>query len=157
MLGSRWANIPAWVTRQYGTSMPMARNWWGARSRFAQAGYLAAGGYLSLLLLGRAFRGLTARRGIIRPYPPPAHIQDVYDRIDRGKGSYNSQYGEFGSPVNLSRVLDRGSDRMRSNSTGLTLIPTSGLVQQVHRDRIGHTTHGGARFKGHMRRLYQIG
>lgn len=153
----QWSRIPSWIARQYGTASPSISNWWGSRSRFAQIGYLAGGGYLSLLLLGRAFRGITARRGIIRPYPPPAHIQDAYNRIDRERGSYQGQYGEFRSPVNLPNVLDRGSDRMRTNPTGLNLMPTAGLVQQSYRDRIGHTTHGAARFRGHMSRLYQIG
>jgi len=89
------------LVRRYGAG---ALRWWGGQSRIRQAGYMAGGGYLSLLAISRVGRALTARRGILRDYPAPRDVRAIYRRT-----------------------------------------PTAGLVQQAHRDRIGHTSYGSAR------------
>lgn len=123
---------------------------------------VVGGGYLSLLGLTRILRGGVSRRGWIGDYPPPGHIQDAYSRIDRERAQYRmnvppNRYSDFGSPVNLGGVVDRGRRRMDSSRTGLNLQPTAGMVQETHRGRIGHTMMGATRSRSHLRKLYQIG
>jgi hypothetical protein len=152
-----WARVQPWITRTYNSTLPAVSEWWNRQSRYAQLGYMAAGGYLSMVIISRMLRTLTHRRGLLTPYPPPRQIQDIYGRIDRSKSEYARNNSEFGSPVDLGSVIDRGASRMDGNFTSLNLQPTAGLVQQAHRSRMGHTSYGMGRARGHLRRLYQIG
>ena len=134
--------------------------WWVRQSRLAQFGYVSLGTYVATAAIARYLRKpIDTASKLIQPLP--MDVRSVYGYTSRHKpqyGAYNTGINSnFGSPVNLGGVVDSGTRRANASHTNVNLTPTAGIVQQSHRDRIGHTAYGAGRTRDQWARLFNIG
>jgi len=141
--------VSNWITKY----TPYMSDWWTRQSRIAKFGYVAAGGYASLLFASRAVRWLIQDRGIIGGYKPPGYVDKIYGKIDKRNPSYDYGYTDFSSPIDTNASIDRSRSLIEGRNR-VRLPSTAGLVQQGYRDRSRHHLMGNARTIDQHRRLF---
>jgi hypothetical protein len=72
-----------------------------------------------------------------------------------GRQSQRGDYTDFGSPVDLGKVIQRGNSVMRQLPRH-RLNPTMGLPQQLHKQAINHTLQGNAKIQDQFNRLFNF-
>jgi hypothetical protein len=103
----------------------------------------------NVFYIGLAAMGAALTINVIRDltYNPVRRVERPM-REDR-------EYSDFGSPVNLSRAIQRSSDYMNQlPRTGH--VSTMGLTQQLHRNAINHQLVGNGRVQDQFNRLYNF-
>ena len=129
-----------------------AKKYWGSQNKVRKLGILGVGAYTGIYLLSRLVHSGANKLSGIGGQPTPGAYSDVYGRI--GKQPRRGE-GDFNSPIDIPNALDRGKLLLNSRA-GRGHPPTGGLVQQRHRERIGHRKIGAARSRDQMMRLFKM-